>query len=444
MKKKINTFIDKEKIILNEIIEFKNVDDLISNINFLEFAKNNVLIIVKSYLYGDKITFNEYYYYKKLNIIINNLSKYKQQYNLQFDVINREIFNKAFKINDIPNNVNVYLKVDFYPEINIRSIDWTNAYLYTIDEYIKEEKVLNDIIKPLTNKNVSPLEKYLYIYNVVKNYKPYKESDDTPYESRTLKHILKNDYMVCVGYSVLLKVLLDKVNIRCKDLDVNYSLYNKDKIEFAGHQRNLVKIDDEKYNIHGIYVSDPTFDHDLNNDLYINSLVMINQRILLDKKILNSDTHNNDFNLLFNFKNVKELKEKINIDSLSNYWNIDKNTCYERVFNTIMELLQDLDTNIYKKFYNKYYKDINKCLLYENVIKYASIITKSNKNIETVFNNFLNDYSNYIILNTTKTASLNLILEAAYTVKKEISNYSEKQLNEWKEITYKQNKSLFH
>ena len=183
--------LNKEKISSNDVIEFNNVDHLIKNLSIMKFTKEDVLIIIKAYSYGEKITFNEYKYYKKINLIISNLSNYNKNYNLQFDVINRKIFNKVFKIKAVPNNITVSLNINFHPEINIKNKNSKNAYLYTINEYLKEEKILDNIIKPLKNKNFSTLEKFIYIYNTVKNFKPYKECDDNPYESRTLKYILK-------------------------------------------------------------------------------------------------------------------------------------------------------------------------------------------------------------------------------------------------------------
>lgn len=129
-------------------------------------------------------------------------------------------------------------------------------------------------------------------------------------------------------------------------------------------------------------------------------------------------TINNDFNLLFNFKNIKEFKEKININYLSTIWNIEKKYCYERIFATITSVLHDLDINTSQYFYNKYWKTIKKCLQYETIKKFAvTIYDEPETDIEIVFNNFLEEYCDYILSATSTKIDQNIILTAANNIK---------------------------
>ena len=104
---------------------------------------------------------------------------------------------------------------------------------------------------------MSPFEKYLAIYDIVKNFKQYDKRDDDFFsqESRNLYMILNNNYMVCAGYARLLETLLKRIGI---DATYLISPTNTDNIQ---HAIVALKIKDEKYNLDGIYLSDPTDDN---------------------------------------------------------------------------------------------------------------------------------------------------------------------------------------
>ena len=117
------------------------------------------------------------------------------------------------------------------------------------------EEILNIIIEEVNNQDLSPLEQYMYLYNVVKLFKEYKESEDNKQSARVSEYTLENEYMVCVGYASLLDELVKKLNnpnIKTNRLSV--------KVDGDGHERLLVNINDPKYDINGVYISDPTWD----------------------------------------------------------------------------------------------------------------------------------------------------------------------------------------
>ncbi len=178
-----------------------------------------------------------------------------------------------------------------------------DAEIYTYEEYYKFEKVLFEMIRPALN--LSPFEKFLYAYNIVKYYKKYNESSDNVFESRKLYDVLINDYIVCVGYAKMLVDLLDKLGIASTkyslNVDVGFDNVNPHeenvaedkKSTLGGHARVIVNLVDEKYGINGIYQSDPTWDNILDKDSYVYSLMTFdeaskNKRYLyIDKNITN-------------------------------------------------------------------------------------------------------------------------------------------------------------
>ena len=129
--------------------------------------------------------------------------------------------------------------------------------LLSLDQIIKDDEFLDYCVQNIKNSDMSPFEKYLAIYDIVKNFKQYKKSPDDRVlqESRNLYMILNNNYMVCAGYARLLETLLKRIGI---DATFLISSTNRDDIQ---HAIVALKIKDEKYNLDGVYLSDPTDDN---------------------------------------------------------------------------------------------------------------------------------------------------------------------------------------
>ena len=138
----------------------------------------------------------------------------------------------------------------------------TSKLSVTPKTLIEKEKILDNIISEINSIDNSPLEKYMYLYNVVKLFKEYKEVElgQEKMYARDSAFTLFNEYMVCVGYATLLDELVTRLN------DPNVSVFSygcnilRNDGTTVGHKRCLVKINDEKYKVNGTYISDPTWD----------------------------------------------------------------------------------------------------------------------------------------------------------------------------------------
>lgn len=238
--------------------------------------------------------------------------------------------------NNMKNKITVVVKDkkvmnDFFfsNEELIRSLNmqiYTNGK-YDINYYLDKEKELTDLIRPAMN--LSPLEKYLYAYNIVKQFKEYKENEDDLLASRDIYDILDNDYMVCVGYAKLLSDLCAKLDIKCDEISVgvnvgfdkteNEEVIARDNlVENGGHARAAVYINDPKYGINGIYFADPTWDNYMDKDIYVHALMtqnehdsMIRENILNDVSFFaanNIEELCSIYNALVNAKFYKKIK----------------------------------------------------------------------------------------------------------------------------------------
>lgn len=124
------------------------------------------------------------------------------------------------------------------------------------DDFINMRGTLKWFKQIITENNLSPLEKATFAYDIMKTFK-YNESNEDKTNSRYIPNIIKGGNIVCVGYSVFLKQILNELEIPAENIGVTCKTPEGG---VAGHQRNLVKIDDEKYHVHGVYAVDATWD----------------------------------------------------------------------------------------------------------------------------------------------------------------------------------------
>ena len=268
-----------------------------------ELKQQDIDEIINSKSDNIKVTFR-YNNYENIFSNIELLGNLKNNINFKIDIDNKNEFNDY-----IFNNLN---KID-NPNIIINNIN-ANAEEIKISEYIKYERILIDIAK--TALDLTPFEKYLFAYNIVKNYKEYKKSDSWN-ESRTLYDSLNGEYIVCAGYTRLLEDLLEKLNVESKQFSV--LVFDEETQQNMPHSIIQVNINDEKYGINGIYYGDPTNDADFKNgkDYYTFCLMTTDEMSLYktrDMSIQNLEsvfmcnTSENFFQLIEEWKKSNENK----------------------------------------------------------------------------------------------------------------------------------------
>ncbi len=141
-----------------------------------------------------------------------------------------------------------------------------------MNAYIRVENKIKEILEPIEKHKdeLSPFEILLWLYNIVATYREYKvENTDEDYRiSRFLNKLLFTDKMVCVGYSYLLS---DTAKRHSLDVWENFACdkANTRKDTEYNHYNNLVFLQDEKYDINGVYLMDTTFDNHSDKDLFV-------------------------------------------------------------------------------------------------------------------------------------------------------------------------------
>ncbi len=178
--------------------------------------------------------------------IIDLLNRAKEK-NIQIPEIVLKVQNRTDpRLQELETYLDTYqIKVD-YGDILYTSLEDFSAMRATIDYY-------KDVV---SNQNLSPLEQTMMVYDVIKSF-VYNESTEDTANSRYIPKIIKTGNIVCTGYSSLLTQVLQELGIPATSYTVALEP-EQDKVVY--HARTLIRLDDEKYKIHGIYTLDATWD----------------------------------------------------------------------------------------------------------------------------------------------------------------------------------------
>ena len=126
-------------------------------------------------------------------------------------------------------------------------ISYGDCSVCSIDDFKSMRHILDYFVSLIKENDMTPAEQICYAYDLVKSY-IYRENEKNKMESRKLHSIIKTGSIVCFGYSVFLSELLKELGIKSYVIKTN------------NHARNIIEIEDDKYNIHGKYAFDATFD----------------------------------------------------------------------------------------------------------------------------------------------------------------------------------------
>ena len=236
-----------------------------------ERQKNNVKLYISSS--KDEVLFNGYYekvqkvinYYvqggisKNEMVVCLNINQYFPKEDGQQDTsysFNSNQWQTIEKVKEKMDNIGVSFVFE----------DQTSSFTPN------QVKCANDKIQITANdikeKNLSPLESVFMAYKSVIS-KKYLEVDDISSNygiARSPYGVLNSNNVVCVGYINWFKAILDELNLSDVKLYIN-DIAVIDEMKFGYHKNGVIYIKDEKYNLDGYYLIDPTWDSIKNDDL---------------------------------------------------------------------------------------------------------------------------------------------------------------------------------
>ena len=409
--------------------------------NSSEFYNEKLGLNVDDYEIKDDIL-----YLKKFDFALPN-SKYLNE----FKAVDLGIYYDSKKYKEFVDNnkdITIYFSLPVNAFLNedkkflfSKEDEWTNVYFvyedvkYSIKDIKKIENVIDLMIKDIKDSNLSNYEKYLCAYDIVKSFKTYKENEHNYSLSRALYNVIVSDDIVCVGYSFLLSEFLTRMNII------------SDAVKTEDHELVITYIKDEKYNIDGFYVGDPTSDS-INDKYTMNPLLeKYNKSDLtiidaLKKYNIKGLTRLLDVNpdSMMEFLNSNEKYKKLVLASEYSPMNIFNNTInlfnkrkYNKkdTYNFIKYIQDRVDVKIKREEKLRAIYNINKFVLGDNNVNYFDLIVSNfniRKQYEIVENmeRYLDIYSKLKNINVFDT-SMNIIIS---TIKKSSEFFGEVKIHD--------------
>ena len=159
-------------------------------------------------------------------------------------------------LNDEYMITQLFSKYDKYKD-NIYVLFERNMGYISLTDCLNTINKVKEVAGSILSLNLSPMETIMYTYDLVRNREYVEEGvNDSNLDSRDLTSVLFGDKIVCVGFSNIFSALLNYMGIKCNNVGLDF----KDESLGGGHERNVIYVQDEKYDIDGVYYFDPTWD----------------------------------------------------------------------------------------------------------------------------------------------------------------------------------------
>lgn len=190
------------------------------------------------------------------------------------------------------------------------SIMYDKETICSIDDFINMRKHINKIIEPIQKCSLSPLEKVLYAYDIIKdfyivNHKYMKEKK----VSRLIHRIFKANELNCQAYPALYAQVLRELKIQASDYFLYSPLVEELFLTKDNHSRTMLHLVDEKYEIDGLFNTDVVWDaikkmkKNYHYEFFLTKVQNLKRQFVTDK-------FPNEIEFLLSNKTVEELSSK--------------------------------------------------------------------------------------------------------------------------------------
>ncbi len=268
-----NNFTDEESLaIYNDLAKSYTYTLNFNKSKIDDFSNKIVITIKKSSINTENLQMLKVFAEKMLSNELNvSICIHDQQENGDFNIdylYSNDQINKIIDLNNYLLEKGMKDQIRFKENSLVDSdIDLLTAW--SLDDVIKANKNINDVVEHIKKNNFSPFEAMTYIHAYVTS--NFKYTEGRLEECGSIVGAYQGK-IVCAGYSSLVKAIVDKLNdpnLQCECIGAD--LYKKHFFRYeleGGHAHNLIHIKDEKYNIDGHYMEDTCWDS--KNDDYPN------------------------------------------------------------------------------------------------------------------------------------------------------------------------------
>ena len=160
------------------------------------------------------------------------------------------------------------LESNNFSTLFVEGEDFSNYSGYTLDETLQASSKISNWAKKINGARIfgrefSPLEKFIYAYELVTSFSYQKSNDatlDDRMDSRNLVKVLNGDKIVCIGYASMLAELCKRIGIPCIVQLAVDGVDEKEDFKSINHAICKVYINDLMYDCNGMFNSDPSKD----------------------------------------------------------------------------------------------------------------------------------------------------------------------------------------
>ncbi len=139
---------------------------------------------------------------------------------------------------------------------------------YTLEETLFASEKISEWAKMINrakmfDRSLSPLEKYLYAYELVTSFVYQKEDKTIPnseMDSRNLVKVLNKNKIVCIGFASMLSELCKRIGVPCMTQFVVDKTGEYETFNLLNHANCKVYIEDDIYGLKGMFNADPSRD----------------------------------------------------------------------------------------------------------------------------------------------------------------------------------------
>ncbi len=248
---------------MNNVIKLKTKDDVISFLN--DTSKYDIVQIVVCDAKGytkegleiiDTLT-------KNFDKVKDNLKEINLE--IQYERIPKDVFGKFYDFNLWFKD---YAKCNVVVGHYLDGRHYDNKKIcWDLNTIIKANLEINNVCKFIKNSNFSPLETLAFIHRYVSTISTYRKSERVGQGWTDHDQFFAGAYkdlpeIVCMGYSALMKEIIDNLNIpglKCEFVSVEFM--NKKKNYLAKHAKCFLFVEDKKYGVNQTMFDDPTWDN---------------------------------------------------------------------------------------------------------------------------------------------------------------------------------------
>lgn len=184
-------------------------------------------------------------YYKSLGFTIGMIK-------LRYKELNYENLDLSI-LSDLSKTTKIKIKLLY------RDLNRLEYYYLDYEDVLAMASTISNTRNYIKSLHLSPLEIIMFAYDLLKEFEAkVNETESYSVDERDPARVLNTDFIVCIGYARLFGELVkDMPGIRVECISLQHQISS---LQSEGHMRPLIRVDDEKYNVHGVYALDPTWD----------------------------------------------------------------------------------------------------------------------------------------------------------------------------------------